>query len=70
MKTCACGGTLWRMGTNETHQGGDRYRCNRCHRCITVRAGQVVGGVAVIDVQGIPLGSTSGRPKIKDWRHV
>ena len=40
MKTCECGGTLYRHG--ESYGGGQRYRCAKCKKCITVRDGQIV----------------------------
>lgn len=55
MKTCECGGMLYRHGTNRSKhiEDGQRYRCKECGKCITVRNGKVV--------------THNGRIKL-DWR--
>lgn len=57
MKTCSCGGTLYRHGVVRSKRAGEatRYRCKQCGKCITVRAGVVVDGKAKM---------------ISDWRMV
>ena len=53
MKTCPhCNGTLYRHG--EAYGTGQRYRCAKCRKTITVRDGQIV----------VPT-----KPMIRDWRH-
>lgn len=44
MKTCTCGGMLYRHGTTRTKRNGEatRYRCKICGKAITVRNGCVV----------------------------
>lgn len=44
MKTCECGGMLYRHGKaqGKIRKGGERYRCKACGKCITVREGLVV----------------------------
>ena len=60
MKTCECGGTLYRHGKAVWHKRmkveGNRYRCKDCGKCITVREGEVMTPVI-------------GGKLIKDWRH-
>lgn len=54
MKTCQCSGTLYRHGTPQDGNG-QRYRCAKCKKCITVRDGQIVDPRA--------------KRMRKDWRH-
>ena len=62
MKTCECGGTLYRHGTtiNRSGQESMRYRCKVCGK--TFRVDQ--NGRRVSRMEG------AGRPMIKDWRMV
>lgn len=43
MKTCDCGGFLYKAGIAKAKNlpAGNRYRCKDCGRVITVRAGVV-----------------------------
>lgn len=56
MKTCTCGGQLYRHGkcANKPAETALRYRCLDCRKCITVRDGQV--------------STLRGRPAKLDWR--
>lgn len=54
MKTCNCGGKWWRHGENSS-MNGQRYRCSKCRKCITVRNGKVSD-------------PKPGRPFKQDWR--
>lgn len=60
MKTCECGGKLYRHGKNESGRqyGSERYRCASCGKTITVRDGQIV--------------DPHIRPSriVNDWRHA
>lgn len=70
MKLCICGGRWQRVGTNNTNQGGMRYRCAICGEFITVRDGSVVGDASrVAVVPWVSIGSPK-RPEVRDWRHV
>ena len=55
MKTCKCGGKLYRHGQSEVAPG-ERYRCIACQKTITVRNGEIVA-------------KKTGRPMKQDWRH-
>lgn len=57
MKTCDCGGMLYRHGTTRSKRNGEatRFRCKECGKCITVRGGKVVNWKSRI---------------VQDWRMV
>lgn len=54
MKTCACGGKLYRHG--QQMDGALRYRCKDCKKTMTVRDGK--------------QSTLRGRPIQEDWRHA
>lgn len=58
MKTCTCGGKLYRHMAVPSKSGmpaGFRFKCSVCGKSITVRAGEIC--------------AQRGRPMKEDWRH-
>lgn len=64
MKTCDCGGALYRHGTTRGKTGnGYRYRCRECRKAITAP-------IVEDEIIGKVFAPAAGRPTLKDWRHA